>query len=111
MQAAQAQPAGALPGGPFADVPTTHWAYDAVQQLAARGMVAGYSDGAFSGRRTLTRYELAVVLHRMRMEAQHQIGALRPVPGPRGSKGDLGPPGPAGPKGERGDPGPPGSGS
>ena len=31
----------------FMDVPMNHWAYDAVSQLASRGVVSGYPDGAF----------------------------------------------------------------
>ena len=42
---------------PFVDVPLNHWAYDAVQTLAAKGVVIGYPDGTFGGQRTLTRYE------------------------------------------------------
>ncbi|MHB8731361.1 MAG: S-layer homology domain-containing protein, partial [bacterium] len=26
---------------PFADVPTNHWAYDAIAELAAKGLVEG----------------------------------------------------------------------
>ena len=42
---------------PFVDVPLTHWAYDAVQVLAAKGVIIGYPDGTYGGQRTLTRYE------------------------------------------------------
>ena len=44
---------------PFVDVPLNHWAYDAVQDLAAKGVIIGYPDGTFGGTRTLTRYEFA----------------------------------------------------
>ncbi|MDR7570917.1 MAG: S-layer homology domain-containing protein, partial [Armatimonadota bacterium] len=30
---------------PFADVPTNHWAYDAIAELAAKGLIEGYPDG------------------------------------------------------------------
>src|SRR5665811_186917 len=51
----------ALPvfANPFVDVPLNHLAYDAVQSLAAKGIVIGYPDGTFGGNRTLTRYEFA----------------------------------------------------
>jgi len=54
----------ALPvfANPFVDVPLNHWAYDAVQSLAAKGVIVGYPDGTFGGARTLTRYELAEAL-------------------------------------------------
>ena len=48
----------------FPDVPENHWAYNMVQDLAYKGIVAGYPDGTFSGDRTLTRYEFAVALDR-----------------------------------------------
>jgi hypothetical protein len=47
---------------PFADVPQKHWAYDAVNKLAASGIVDGYGDGTFKGDKTLTRYEMAQIV-------------------------------------------------
>jgi hypothetical protein len=29
-------------GAPFSDVPRTHWAYDAVEEMRQRGIVRGY---------------------------------------------------------------------
>ncbi|MBQ9358511.1 MAG: S-layer homology domain-containing protein [Abditibacteriota bacterium] len=49
----------------FADVPRDHWAYDAVSELESLGLVIGYPDGEFKGKRTLTRYEFAMVLCRL----------------------------------------------
>ncbi|MCX6343705.1 MAG: S-layer homology domain-containing protein [Armatimonadetes bacterium] len=51
--------------GPFNDVPTDHWAYDAVNQLQKDGIVIGYPDGTFSGKRAITRYEFATALARV----------------------------------------------
>lgn len=47
---------------PFADVPTKHWAYDAVNKLAQAGIIDGYGDGTFRGDKTLTRYEMAQIV-------------------------------------------------
>ena len=44
---------------PFSDVPADHWAYDAVSQLAADGVIEGYGDSTFKGNRNITRYEMA----------------------------------------------------
>lgn len=44
---------------PFSDVPADHWAYDAVAQLAAEGVVDGYGDGTYRGEQEITRYEMA----------------------------------------------------
>lgn len=47
---------------PFSDVPADHWAYDAVSQLAADGVINGYGDGTFRGDRNITRYEMAQMI-------------------------------------------------
>ncbi len=44
---------------PFTDVPQGHWAYDAVAQLAADGVIEGYGDSTFQGDKNITRYEMA----------------------------------------------------
>ena len=49
----------------FADVPTDHWAYQAVNNLQERGIVIGYPDGTFGGKRAMTRYEFAVAIDRL----------------------------------------------
>ena len=51
--------------GAFVDVPTDHWAYDAVNQLQRHGIIIGYPDGTFGGRRAMTRYEFAVAIARL----------------------------------------------
>jgi hypothetical protein len=51
--------------GPFSDVPANSWAYKAVQDLAAKGLVIGYGDSTFRGDRLATRYEMAMVVARM----------------------------------------------
>ena len=51
--------------GPFADVPTDHWAYQAVDTLQKAGVVIGYPDGTYGGRRPMTRYEFAVAIARL----------------------------------------------
>ena len=56
--------APAFAANPFMDVPAGHWAYDAVAQLAASGVVSGYPDGAFKGGQPATRYEVASVVAR-----------------------------------------------
>ncbi|TWH51962.1 S-layer homology domain-containing protein [Sporomusa sp. KB1] len=48
--------------GPFADVPAKHWAYNAINQLAKDGIIDGYGDGTYHGDKTLTRYEMAVMV-------------------------------------------------
>ncbi len=49
---------------PFEDVAADHWAYDAIAQLAADGIVEGYGDGTFRGDQEITRYEMAQMVAR-----------------------------------------------
>jgi hypothetical protein len=50
----------------FQDVPTGHWAYPALQKLAAAGILEGYPPtGNFIGQRPMTRYEFAVAIARL----------------------------------------------
>jgi len=72
---------------PFSDVPTSHWAYNAVNTLAEQGLLEGYPNGTFKGKQSLTRYEFAQAIARM-MDRMEQMGG---IPGPPG------PPGPSGP--------------
>lgn len=44
---------------PFSDVEQGHWAYDAVESLAAAGIIEGYGDDTFRGESNITRYEMA----------------------------------------------------
>ncbi len=52
-------------GQPFADTPVNHWAYEALTQLAAKGLIQGYPDGTFKGDRTMTRFEMTMVVARL----------------------------------------------
>ena len=54
--------AGAYAANPFSDVPAGHWAYDAVNKLAAEGVVDGYPDGTYGGDKLMTRYEMAQIV-------------------------------------------------
>jgi S-layer homology domain. len=42
----------------FSDLPSNHWAYDAVNKLAKAGIVDGVGDGT----KTMTRYEMALIV-------------------------------------------------
>lgn len=53
---------------PFTDVPANHWAANAIQALAERGIIEGVGGvpvARFDGRRPITRYEVAMALARM----------------------------------------------
>ena len=51
--------------GMFKDVPNDHWAYQALERLGADKVFIGDPDGSFKGKRTLTRYEMAMVVDRL----------------------------------------------
>jgi hypothetical protein len=64
---AQQLPIGAMQPAPasYSDVPETHWAYQALRQATALGILTGYPDGTFGGRNKLTRFEAAVIAARL----------------------------------------------
>ncbi len=45
----------------FNDVPTNHWAQDAVKQVAEAGIIRGFNDGTYQGEQPLSRYQMATV--------------------------------------------------
>ncbi len=46
----------------YPEVPTGHWAYDAIEELSNDGIIKGYPDGTYKGNRNLTRNEFALAL-------------------------------------------------
>lgn len=84
----------------FPDVPPDHWAYDAVQELVDAGIIQGYPDGTFGGKRAMTRYEFAEALAKAIPVIVEMVGDGGT--GMQGPKGDPGPQGPAGPPGPAG---------
>ncbi len=77
--AAVALPAHAQ-AAPFLDTPTNHWAYEAVQNLAKKGIIIGYPDGTYGGRRPMTRYEFAVAIDRL-LRTLNDMNSQAPPPG------------------------------
>lgn len=51
-------------GNPLSDISREKWAYQAIQSLAADGIIEGYPDGTFKGDRPLSRNEMAVIVAR-----------------------------------------------
>lgn len=84
----------------FPDVPPDHWAYDAVQELVDAGIIQGYPDGTFGGKRAMTRYEFAEAMAKAIPVIAEMVGDGGT--GMQGPKGDPGPQGPPGPKGDSG---------
>ncbi len=47
------------------DVPENHWAYKSVQKLVEEGYLTLYDDNTFNGEKSVSRYELAVMIARI----------------------------------------------
>jgi hypothetical protein len=67
----------ALADNPFADVPANSWAYDAISQLAADGIIEGYPDKTYKGNRPLTRYEAAVLTERAVKKLEAELADVK----------------------------------
>ena len=48
--------------GPYKDVGTNHWAYDAVTYMTGKKIISGYSDGTFRPNNKVTRAEFAKMM-------------------------------------------------
>ena len=85
--AAGMTPPAQAQAAPFLDTPTNHWAYEAVQDLAKKGIVIGYPDGTYGGKRPMTRYEFAVALDRALRTVADMVAAQQPgaAPAPAGT--------------------------
>jgi len=60
----------------FSDVPSDHWAYDAINKLVAAGIVEGYPDGEYKGQQPMTRYEMAVMVSRALDNISNEMEAM-----------------------------------
>ncbi len=76
---------------PFADVPTDHWAFDAIAELAAKGIIEGFPDGTFKGDRGVSRYEVAIIVARIlaRIEAIKIPAPAPPAAAPQVTRTDV----------------------
>jgi hypothetical protein len=61
---------------PFTDVPSSHWAYGAINDVVASGIMKGYRGGMFKGNETVNRYEMAIIVSRLMKKAHGKtVGA------------------------------------
>lgn len=56
---------GVVASAQFPDVPSDHWAYDAVTKLVDEGLLTGMPDGNFHGNEPMNRYAVAVLVSRL----------------------------------------------
>jgi predicted nucleic acid-binding Zn-ribbon protein len=59
----------------FSDVPAGHWAKEAVEALAAKGILAGFPDGTFRGNEPITRYQAALIIYRLLQQIEEELKA------------------------------------
>lgn len=59
----------------FSDVPAGHWAKEAVEALAAKGIILGSPDGTFRGNENLTRYQAALLIYRLLQQIEEELKA------------------------------------
>ena len=64
----------AYAANPFSDVSMDHWAYQAVADLSAQGVVEGYPNGTFGGEKHITRFEVAQIVARL-LAQESQLNA------------------------------------
>lgn len=62
----------AAEAGAFSDLPANHWAYEAIEKMTSKGIVNGFPDNTFKGDKSLTRYEMALVVARLLSELEHK---------------------------------------
>ena len=53
----------------FTDVPSTHWAYSFINEMAEGGLITGYGGGIYGPEDDITREQMALMLYRY---AQHK---------------------------------------
>jgi hypothetical protein len=124
---------GQSPG--FPDVPTGHWASDAVALLATLGVSEAFPSGRFDGDAFFTGFQMAYLIQRtsvrvdellacgarelagrmndieqrvVSLDNQLEAGLVQGPPGPAGPPGESGERGPAGERGPPGERGPQG---
>lgn len=60
----------------FWDVPHSHWAYEAITQMAEQGIISGYNDGSFRPDNRISRAEFAKI---MIAAAEIELGSSKNV--------------------------------
>ena len=65
---------------PFVDVPSDHWAYDDVVDLANEGIIEGEGDGTFLGNKIATRYDAAMMIANLYRKKTHEPIAMTSNP-------------------------------
>ncbi|MEV5111551.1 S-layer homology domain-containing protein [Bacillus sp. LBA3-1-1.1] len=55
----------AAEAGVFSDVPTSHWSYPAIKDLAGKNIISGYGNGKFGFGDVATREQVAALIYRV----------------------------------------------
>ncbi len=62
MAATSEEPTASEQTKTFSDLPSSHWAFDAVQKLVSKGILNGYGDGSFAPDQAVSRAELVKMI-------------------------------------------------
>ncbi|MFC9416045.1 S-layer homology domain-containing protein [Bacillus mobilis] len=65
----------AAEAGIFSDVPTSHWSYPAIKDLASKNIISGYGNGIFGFGDVATREQVAALVYRV-MQPNKQGGTF-----------------------------------
>ncbi|MCK4720786.1 S-layer homology domain-containing protein, partial [bacterium] len=69
-----------IPANAFEDVPHDHWDhYDYIDKLQSEGFIRGYPDNTFQGDQELTRYEMIMVMARIRHRLFYELNSINPL--------------------------------
>ncbi|MBI2264792.1 MAG: S-layer homology domain-containing protein [Armatimonadetes bacterium] len=58
------------PTAPLDEIPETHWAKSAIEDLLRKGILKGAEDGRVHGERPLTRYQMGMIIYRVLKELE-----------------------------------------
>ncbi len=64
----------AVAAAPFNDVKDSHWAAEAINALAEKGLINGYPGNRFEGNKQTTRYELAIITAKLLGDIENNKG-------------------------------------
>ncbi len=73
----------------FSDVPSTHWAFEAIQKAEKAGIMIGYPDGTFHPEEAVTRAEMTKLLYRMVEKIYSGGESFADVPGDHWAKEEI----------------------
>lgn len=66
--------------GKFTDVPSSHFAFTAIEDLSSQGVIEGYTDGTFRPNEKVTRGQAAAMINRMLKYKPKNTASFKDIP-------------------------------